>query len=71
MIIATGTIGQHRHHVQIPWNRAEHWPITTSQVHHDLRPFGGREQQPAHPPGRRQKPGIGRNYRELPIVGKC
>ena len=52
MIIAAGAIGQGRDHVQVPWHRAEHQPLTRPHLDEDLGSFGGGEEQVAGPPGR-------------------
>jgi hypothetical protein len=70
MIIAARTIDQRRHHVQVPRDRAEYQLLTGSQVHDDLGAFGRGEQQPAYPRWRGQKPRIGCNEREIPIISE-
>jgi hypothetical protein len=44
--------------------------LTRPQGHHDLRPFRGGEQQSTGPLRRRQEPAVGRDQRELPIIGE-
>jgi hypothetical protein len=70
MIIATGAVGQRDHHAQIPRHRAEHRPLARLQIHHDLGPFGGGEQEPSRLPSGRQEAGVRCDDCELAVVGE-